>query len=60
MEKKPWHAPSLIVLVRGKSEEAVMDSCKGNETFGGPGPDANNPACYQEGTCVHCLLLQTS
>jgi hypothetical protein len=27
-EKKQWHKPALIVLVRRKSEEAVLENCK--------------------------------
>ena len=27
-EKKTWVEPELIVLVRGKPEEAVLDGCK--------------------------------
>lgn len=28
-EKKKWQNPELIVLVRGKLEEAVLTACKG-------------------------------
>ncbi len=27
--KKPWTEPELIVIVRGKPEEAVLTACKG-------------------------------
>lgn len=30
MLKKKWEKPELVVLVRGKSEEAVLQACKGN------------------------------
>ena len=26
--KKPWHKPAIIVLVRRKPEEGVLDLCK--------------------------------
>jgi hypothetical protein len=29
-EKKPWVRPELIVLVRGRPEEAVLTACKGH------------------------------
>ncbi len=29
MEKK-WERPELIILTRGKPEEAVLDGCKGD------------------------------
>ena len=28
--KKAWSEPALIVIVRGKPEEAVLDACKYN------------------------------
>ncbi len=31
MEKKKWEKPKLVVLVRGKPEEAVLATCKVNE-----------------------------
>jgi hypothetical protein len=33
-EKKQWTKPELIVLVRNKSEEAVLSQCKGYEAWG--------------------------
>jgi hypothetical protein len=32
--KKEWKTPELIVLVRSKPEEAVLQACKGNGTLG--------------------------
>jgi len=60
MDKKSWHAPSLVVLVRGRPEETVMDTCKGSPHTGGTGPETANPGCYKETACIHCLFLQTS
>ncbi len=34
--KKAWRKPELIVLVRNKSEEAVLTACKAHATEGGP------------------------
>jgi hypothetical protein len=28
MDRKPWAKPELIVLVRGRPEEAVLDKCR--------------------------------
>jgi len=39
MEKKTWEKPELIVLVRGKSEEAVLNACKYRSN---PGPALQN------------------
>jgi hypothetical protein len=39
-EKKQWHKPQLIILGRGKPEEAVLGQCKniagGNNTPSSP------------------------
>jgi len=40
--KKVWVEPELIVLVRGKPEEAVLVTCK---TSGGGGPVPANNQC---------------
>ncbi|MDY7032095.1 MAG: hypothetical protein SVY10_09350 [Thermodesulfobacteriota bacterium] len=39
MEKKVWIKPKLVVLFRGRPEEAVLQSCKYN---GMSGPQLNN------------------
>ena len=36
--KKPWKKPKLIVLFRGRPEEAVLQACKAATTMG---PGAN-------------------
>jgi hypothetical protein len=43
MEKKAWKKPQLIVLSRGRSEENVLFSCKGE---GGFGADITQGGCY--------------
>lgn len=48
MTKKAWKKPELIVLVRGRPEEAVLETCKSGSA-GGPG-NANN--CRSGGGCV--------
>ena len=30
MPKKKWETPKLVVLVRGRREEAVLQACKGD------------------------------
>ena len=62
-QKKAWKTPELIILVRGKPEEAVLEVCK---TTGpnGEGPITNFTACsnpIENGTyCVYCSDAGTS
>ena len=50
--KKPWSEPALIVLVRGKPEEALLLGCK-TGVQGVPGPSGS--ACGQTlGCCQAC------
>jgi len=42
-QKKAWVAPRLIVLVRSKTEEAVLTGCKGASGFG---------ECVEDGACI--------
>jgi hypothetical protein len=48
-ENKQWQKPELIVLVRGKPEEAVLTGCK---TLGGTGYHSTNNACLWEHACT--------
>jgi hypothetical protein len=52
MEKRTWQKPELIVLVRNRPEEAVLESCKGDGSFA---YNMNVNACRVEecttGTC---------
>ena len=41
-EKKKWQNPELIVLVRGKPEEAVLTACKASLVAGDPDNQAGN------------------
>jgi hypothetical protein len=34
MEKKHWEKPKLIVLFRGRPEEAVLQVCKSDQSIG--------------------------
>jgi hypothetical protein len=43
MENKEWCEPELIVLVRSKPEEAVLDTCK--ESVAGAGPNGMYYSC---------------
>jgi hypothetical protein len=53
MRKKAWKKPQLVVLVRSKTEEAVLAHCKSGPIFNGPNmgnggcsyTSANTPAC---------------
>ncbi len=43
MKSKVWTKPKLIVLFKGRSEEAVLQVCK---TSGRTGPNVNNCVLY--------------
>ncbi|MBN1321350.1 MAG: hypothetical protein JXA87_10975 [Thermoleophilia bacterium] len=57
--KTRWTTPELIVLARGKPEEAVLATCKGG-SYGGA--RANVVACSQNnGNCQgQCALIMPS
>ena len=60
MDKKIWEKPQLIVLCRGRSEEKVLDHCKGN---GDGGPVYGYTGCQQPSgsTCGQgCLEISAS
>ena len=46
--RRAWSRPELIVIVRGKSEEAVLDACK---TSAGVGPIGSVNACSGCSAC---------
>jgi hypothetical protein len=48
MEKRKWIRPQLLVLTRGKPEEAVLTACKQGTWPGLPG-DSN----VNESTCIY-------
>jgi len=43
MKKKKWKTPSLLVLVRGKQAEVVLNACK---SASGSGPAAAFSQCH--------------
>jgi hypothetical protein len=43
--KKEWLKPELIVLLRSKPEEAVLDTCKGGAFLGSQGNTHNH--CWE-------------
>ena len=60
-EKKKWQSPELIVLVRGKPEEAVLMGCKdpGFIMFNAP-TDLFDMCIDDVGGCLVCDGLITS
>ncbi len=56
IEKKPvkkvWKTPELIVLVRNKPEEAVLQGCKGLSL----GPYASDSFCSSNSGCFTCEI----
>ncbi len=56
--KKQWHKPELIVLVRGKPEEAVLGGCKA--WTGGSDSLGQYARCSIVLNCNGCLVYATS
>ena len=56
--KKTWQAPQLIVLVRSKSAEAVLVSCKAG-TANNMWPDVDDSSCQWQ-ACSYCSAQETS
>ncbi len=55
--KKKWLKPKLIVLVRGRTEENVLSSCKTSGSGMG-GPNITRPRCEIIG--APCFTLGAS
>jgi hypothetical protein len=60
MSKKPWHEPQLIVLVKGTSQEAVLDTCKGPVGADGPSKIDNSTCDCQTCICLGCDQIEFS
>ena len=57
--RKAWSRPELIVIVRGKLEEAVLTACKiASNQNGGSGNWQTH--CLNGPTCVDCSAQSTS
>lgn len=59
--KKAWSEPELIVLVRSKPEEAVLDACKGmrfSNITGGP--EGRATGCNIRTACTVCSTTASS
>lgn len=55
MRKKVWSKPKLVVLVRGRPEEAILNGCKVDLT---EGPNNSDLYCKNEGgRCLACSTL---
>lgn len=61
-QKKQWHQPELVVLVRGTPEEAVLQGCRAGP--GDPGVGGSNaslgPGCGYNACTEQCLSNQRS
>jgi hypothetical protein len=55
--RKPWSKPKLVVLIRGKPEETVMQTCKG---AGLTGPGTDNVECVSTSVCRPCAWVRAS
>ncbi len=57
--KKPWQKPELVVLVRSRPEEAVLNACKGQRGF--VGPVTQFFSCIEQRRCaVRCQVNTAS
>jgi hypothetical protein len=58
--KKAWFRPELIVLVRGRPEEAILNACKGNG-LSDLSPDDDRTGCSISPGCTSgCNALGSS
>jgi hypothetical protein len=48
--KKIWKKPNLVVLIRSRPEESVLDHCKIGTSGFGVGAHANVTGCH-DGSC---------
>jgi|WetSurMetagenome_2_1015567.scaffolds.fasta_scaffold1643644_1 hypothetical protein len=61
MKKKKWRKPEMIVLVRSKPEEAVLDSCKtSTEEVTGNSWSATGCGNYPGHFCGDCQVQVVS
>ena len=60
-EKRHWQKPGLVVLVRNKSEEAVLTTCKSGVAYEF-GAGSQNYGCYDwpYPSCPDCSTLTPS
>jgi hypothetical protein len=56
--KKEWATPELIVFLRRKPEEAILELCKINP--GGSGPSGFLNFCRGDTDCANCNFPITS
>jgi hypothetical protein len=57
LQKKAWVTPELIVLLRGRPEEAILQGCKGGDWDVLPG--SSRGTCYGA-TCEICSSVGSS
>jgi len=62
MAQKKWKKPQLIILIRGTSEEHVLEMCKAQNTAPSIGVNFTfTPAdCFRPGQCAQCGTVGTS
>jgi hypothetical protein len=59
--KTSWSSPELIVLVRGKPEEAILGGCKNTLTAGGQEAVWSGQCTYNDGEgCTGCVGISNS
>ena len=61
--KEKWVEPHLMVLMRGRPEEAVLLTCKDGSWMGSSNdPGVFHAQCYQGGLehCITCAFIAAS
>jgi ferredoxin len=56
--RKHWEKPSLVVVMRRRAEEAVLDNCKRNEVSSGA--EDQNGRCQMAMECTGCAVTVNS
>lgn len=51
MDKKKWETPELVILTKGKPEEAVLFGCKLTEEFSGQNGPKSRKCIVSSGPC---------
>ena len=52
--KKPWMKPELVVLLRQRAEEAVLQACKTEDAGSGPSQTWKNCSAPVGEECFNC------
>ena len=60
MKKQAWEQPELVILVRGKPEEAILAGCKYVGAPRGSGANTSRDNCYMTPAGRTCTAPECS